>query len=346
MKPFQIILAAISFGVVASASIPNARAQSLSAYSYRVVIPANGVSCQSAAQSLAKKFLAATRAQDVVGSCQAEQNLSNLGENYKQYVVVVNYRASGQLIPYKTIFGGIDFEGGSTVSGGLFSSYRACLSARAQQLVYFERYSGLKAVDARCDSGNDLTNASWSLVIDGFGQSKAYLYGFKPFQFSSESFGAPVSDIVHSASLMIKKYGGHVVFDNNRIVFYYSSIGEQISDMTGPFFNKLSQCQVQLPEAHMIFNTFKRADVNVICHEDNSAQYQLVAIGKYANGVDEDIDADTIRYQTFGECMADRSRVEQNLRSNGVDFYGTICAPSDMVFSGYTMHVYTPFGGL
>lgn len=333
----------ISMGLLFAAfALPGmARASAMNQYSYRVVVPANGA-CVEQAGRLAARFAAETSLSNVTGTCEGTRLLSNEGQSYKQNIVVINYQSYAKEMPVQAIFGGVDVYGGPTVADGQFPSYGACLSARAAQLKLFTEYTGLTAVDSHCESGNDLIPDSWSLVIDGFGQAKATLYGLAPLQNFVDDGDAPSSDIMNVVTEKVAKYGGHVVFSTNDYIFYYSASGQKVSVASGPDFTNASECTSQLSEAQKIFNSPKDADVTVLCHEDNGSSYHVVAVGLYADATDLDVEANTRNYASFGECLADRARVEQNLRSEGASVYGEICSPSIRNLTGYTMHVYEP----
>ncbi len=313
----------------------------LNQYSYRVVVPADGP-CAEQAGRLVTRFAADTSLSNVTGVCEGTRQLSNEGQSYKQNIVVINYQSYAKEMPVQAIFGGVDDYGGPTIANGQFPSYGACLNARASQLNLFTKYTGLKAVDSHCESGNDLIPDSWSLVIDGFGQAKATLYGLAPLQNFVDDGDAPSSDIMKIVAEKVAKYGGHVVFSTNDYIFYYSASGQKVSVASGPGFTDASECTSQLSEAQKIFNSPKGADVTVLCHEDNGSSYHIVAVGLYADATDLDVEANTRDYATFAECMADRARVEQNLRSEGASIYGEICSPSVTNLTGYTMHVFEP----
>ncbi len=335
------------FGLIAVAmmtiALPGgAKASSEPTYSFRVVVPADGP-CATQAASIAKAFAAA--AADVTGvngACEGEQSLANEGYTYKQNIIVVSYLADSPAVPVRAIFGGIDDFLGTTISGGLFPSYQSCLDARAHQLKLFTRYVGLPVVDSRCKTGNDLTNAAWSLVIESFGSAKATLYGMDPLEFSDPGTEATATDVLQLASQMIQKYGGHVAYAGGHKIFYYSSVGEQVTVEAGPLFEKLSQCQSQFSEAQKIFNSAHGADVAVICHANNPSSIRLFAVGRYADQAMREIDGNTTTYSSFKECLNDRARVLQNLLSEGATVYGALCAPSVSELTGYSMRIYGP----
>ena len=310
-------------------------------FSYRVVVPADAP-CAAEAASMAKTFAAAASVAGASGTCEGEQSLANNGYTYKQNIIVVSYLAESPVVPVRAIFGGVDDFLGTTISGGLFPSYRACLDARASQLKLFTKYTGLAVVDSRCETGNDLTNAAWSLVIEGFGSAQSMLYGLSPLQFYDQGTDTAGNEVLQLASQMIQKYDGHVVYVGDRKIFYYSSVGEQVTVAAGPLFEKLAQCQSQLSEAQKIFNSLHGADVAVICHADNPSSIHLVAVGHYADQTMREVDADMITYASFKDCLNDRAREEQNLHSEGVTVYGVLCAPSVRELTGYSMHVYGP----
>jgi hypothetical protein len=330
---------------LASRAAPTA--PKLHPFSYRLKLPISTASCADHAKQVASDFaIGATKAQTVAGICQSRQTVTTAqGETYELDIVLINYLATTEQHPARTVFGADTFMGMPHANAGVYATHAECLDEIAVQIPTFTTETGLTPFASYCQASTNDMYPGFSMTIESFGEFKKR----RLFSFSLDgqaTFESDGTEITQAALAAIKTVGARVVSAGATRIFYYFEYPIQISNPALGVFQEMDQCTSQMATAHAIYAKGGLEGVSAFCLVSPPPvsltgkvkdAYVLMTVGAGQSVI---MDSSSAQYETFDECMGDIDRLVQNELSNGRKIVGGLCAPSLMSHEGFSAHLY------
>jgi hypothetical protein len=329
----RLLSLALFFGPLAALAHP---------FSYRTTVPADAeVTCDQAAQGVAKRLAQATGANVTGSSCSATRNFQDHTQTYSQYVVIVNYTASYEAIPYEARMTSQISAEKAIGDSPLFMNYADCLKTLAEQKTLFQKNTGLQLVAGHCEASEaDDQNQGYYLNLEGFGQPQKQLYGYA-VSVDSISYVDPATTAATVDA--ITKAGGTVAYSDNAVVYYYSANDIFVVTATLGLFDSEDACNKQVQDAKKIYSGSGMSSTHAFCvqyYSSNLPQRELTVVGTGIGTLFEDYGNHSAKYASFDECMTDKPRVLQNLKSEGQSVLGAICHPDENTLDKYIVEIY------
>jgi hypothetical protein len=310
-------------------------------FSYRVEVPAATADCSGHAVSVADLFASATGAQ-VDGSTCTERTFTDNGATFTNHVIIVNYHATQELVPYRAVLGGSAEFSVSNDGESLFDKYADCVKALPEQVQNFNSFSGIPEVAAYCQNPSVAEATGYVMVVEGFGSPTSRLYAFQRDNLVNSATALP--DAMAAVTSIIQTSGGNISYSDNARILYWaaSPVGVNWAEPVYSF-DSTADCQSQLADAQSIYVNAGSKQVQSFCEpfgDDSTYNGQLVVIAAGYGDVDNDFGYSSAQYADLASCNADKARVIQNATSNGAQILGALCAPRD-ASSGFAMSLFT-----
>ena len=316
------VLAVFTGSVALADGTPN-----LKAFSYRVEVPADQAGCTRAQSNIAGLFATSTGTQVTGSSCTENKPFIDAGQQFTTAVVIVNYLAEAEAVPYRAVMGGREFMGVSSNTAGIFATYKECLSVLSAQTGNFMPQTGLAVVAGYCDASTDSLMPGYALTLEGFGKPAKQLYAYGE---DTNFYNAPEEMVAIKAA--IGQMGGNEVYGDDSRVFYYNEYQIDLTITELGYFSATEQCVAQQVEAQSIFVKAGLTAVSALCTSDSAqdeTRRHLTVVAGGLSMANSNYGYGSVRYATFDDCVNDRGRVVQNETNNGSNILGAICKPGD-----------------
>jgi hypothetical protein len=326
------VLAVFTGSVALADGAPN-----LKAFSYRVEVPADQASCDHAQSPVADRFATATGTQVTGVSCTQSKPFIDAGQTFDTAVVIVNYLAGSEVVPYQAIMGGREFMGVSSNTSGAFLAYADCLKELNAETAIFTAQTSLVAVAGHCDVATDVVMPGYALTVEGFGVPQKRLYAYAE---DTNYYNAP--EVLQAITTAIGQSGGTVVYGDSSRLFYYSQYGVDVTVAEVGFFSVTDQCVSQQAEAQTIFVNAGLTAVSALCvasSDQDPVRGHLTVVAGGMSMANSNSGYGSARYAAFDDCINDRGRVIQNETNSGAKILGAICKPNDDD-SAFVMELY------
>lgn len=337
------IFSILALGVLSLSQVAQADPQ-LMPFSYRVKAPVldAGLSCADHAGQIAQLFGKASRAKNAAGSCEERTQIADHGTSFGVDVIVVNYMATSEAVPTRSVFGANAINDNGEQDAGVFATYAQCLDQLRGQLPMFIGETGVTPFVGYCTASTQTEfYPGYSITFETFGDLKNQLYSFSEDAVTADG---DLSQEISAAVTALQTAGAVVAYRDDSRVFYYADGPVHVASDNLGMFEDPSQCASQVSEAASIYTAAGLTGVTAFCNTHHvTATYQSTTLMVVGSGPDEINDREMDRYDSFAECTHDLNRVLQNAASSGATVLGGLCSPNMTGASGFNAHVFSVY---
>jgi hypothetical protein len=297
---------------------------------YQVRIPVTEKTCDEEAKLLASRFETSTNIQVSGHLCLGIVEANFDGSAEQLYSLELTYKAPRPAPLYSAPLGGLMDIMTRSTEEGTYSTYNECLNQISEQIINYEKETGINAIAAFCSPAEII--GGYILQIDGFGKPKRRLEIFHL------KFGADDSSLKNEILSFLTDHGANIVRIKGDAVLYYAESARAILQKSFGSFKKYNECDSQIDEVTRMFKNSGSKSISIVrCikNEETMGKYELFGLD---DGFSDFFQSEMPKkYYSFKECFQDRDHV-LSTHSNRV--IGAICGENIFSPSLYVMNLY------